>query len=977
MNEILRFLPKILYTWKLLERKKSNKSVIIFKFGLEKHIRFWYNMSTMRKSRQLARQCVSFYPVPTEGAESVKKRFFSILIVAALLLCLVPALSISAKAASSFEASPELIQLIKKWEGFSPKPYWDYGQWTVGYGTSCSGEDLARYQAEGISEEEAEEALRKHIENYSKSVNSFIDKYGMTVNQAQFDAMVSLTYNAGPGWMFRTCTIRTAYAEGWTGDDFVFALTEWSNAGGTILNGLVRRRLSEANMYLNGVYDTTPDANLSYVKFNGNGGDPSNDIQGYIVSEEPAVRATATYENYVFQGWYTDPSGGEKVEKLDAGVKGYTLYAHWAAGDGEDMPQDSTEVVITGTPVSYTREVASKTLNAFQQPVKGALVVDSFYQYDLLDIVAEYTDTSGVKWGKVENIGWVNLTYTQEPVEIDESNGVAVTVTADLVNIRRGPGTTYTRVGSANTGDVLIITHTTTGGGYTWGRSSKGWIALKYTNYDDVINGTAGDGNDTEEPANPGTGSGSTESTEPTTPTEPETKPTTVMGTVKVNNFMYIRKDAGTSNPVVGTLSGGTRVEILEQKAAGGTIWGRIDKGWISLSYVVLDSADSGNDSGNQNTPETPVVTTVTGKVKVNSGRLNIRSGPSTGYSVVGSYGNGDSVTITEQKTVGKTIWGKTTHGWISLDYVVLDKAQEPEKVPEETIPEETVPEETEPEQTEPEETVPEETEPEETVPEVTVPEETVPEETVPEETIPEETVPEETVPEETKPVEKPDDSTTTTIETGTVVLKSGSLNVRNGAGTNCAIVGYYLNGAKVTITERKTVGGTVWGKVEKGWISLNYVRIDSAATETARTGTVNVDDFLRIRSGAGTSYPCIGYYYKNNKVTITETKVVYGVTWGKTDKGWISLDYVIFDQGSTDKPVQTPAEDKKEETGMTGVVTGSDLRIRNGAGTNHGIVGVLQKGHKVTILETKVVNGMKWGRISIGWICMDYVKLD
>ena len=85
-----------------------------------------------------------------------------------------------------------------------------------------------------------------------------------------------------------------------------------------------------------------------------------------------------------------------------------------------------------------------------------------------------------------------------------------------------------------------------------------------------------------------------------------------------------------------------------------------------------------------------------------------------------------------------------------------------------------------------------------------------------------------------------------------------------------------------------------------------------------------------------------------------------------------VTINFAVVEQ-----KMKTIAEDKKEETGMTGVVTGSDLRIRNGAGTNHGIVGVLQKGHKVTILETKVVNGMKWGRISIGWICMDYVKLD
>ena len=861
----------------------------------------------------------------------MKKRILTMLLAAILLLSLLPAMSLRAEAASEFVASQEQIDLIKKWEGFSAKPYWDYAQWTVGYGTRAPDEHLARYQAEGISHEEAEELLKMYIDNMGKSVNSFIDKFGIQADQQKFDAMLSLTYNIGGGWMFRACTVRTAFIEGWTGSDLLYAMGEWCVAGDSILPGLIRRRLAEANVYLNGIYDVSANPNHSYVQFDANGGETNYTVQCYDVHETPTVRATATYGDYVFQGWYTDPSGGEKIEKLDAGVKGYTLYAHWAAGDGSGHPQDNPNVEINGTPVSYTKEVASQTLNVFRQPVKGALVVDAFYQYDLLNIVAEYTDNSGIKWGKVENVGWVNLQYTQDPVEDDETNGVTVKVITDDVNVRRGPGTAYARVGSANEGDQLVITRTTSAGGYVWGKFRNGWIALKYTNYDDVINGTAGD----------------TETDKPNDNQQEEPGTTVVgTGTVKVNDILYIRQGAGTSNPVVGYLTNGNRVTILEKKAAGGYIWGRIDSGWICMTYVVMDQDDTAGETPKPSEPEQkPEAQIVTGKVRLNSGRLNIRSGPSTGYAAIGSYGNGEKVTILEQQTVGSTVWGKTDMGWISMDYVVLDQAQKPvDPKPEETVPEET----------EPEETVPEETEPEETVPEVTEPEETEPEQ---------------------QPSQNPG---TTISEKGTVVLNSGSLRVRSDAGTHNAVIGYYSNNDRVTVTEKKTVNGVVWGKVEKGWISLDYVRMDAAQnqTQTAKTGRVNVEDFLRIRSGAGTSYPCIGYYYKDNKVTITETTVVYGVTWGKTDKGWISMDYIVLDGTAADAPVQTPSEDKKEE-GTAGTVTGSDLRIRSGAGLGNTIVGVLQKGDKVTILETKEVNGMTWGRINRGWISMDYVKTN
>ncbi len=54
-------------------------------------------------------------------------------------------------------------------------------------------------------------------------------------------------------------------------------------------------------------------------------------------------------------------------------------------------------------------------------------------------------------------------------------------------------------------------------------------------------------------------------------------------------------------------------------------------------------------------------------------------------------------------------------------------------------------------------------------------------------------------------------------------------------------------------------------------------------------------------------------------------------------------------------------------------------INVRNGAGTNCDVVGSLNKGDKVEILETKTVNGTPWGRIAYGtyggWICLDYVS--
>ena len=125
------------------------------------------------------------------------------------------------------------------------------------------------------------------------------------------------------------------------------------------------------------------------------------------------------------------------------------------------------------------------------------------------------------------------------------------------------------------------------------------------------------------------------------------------------------------------------------------------------------------------------------------------------------------------------------------------------------------------------------------------------------------------------------------------------------------------------------------------------------------------MDTTLRIRKGPGSSYAITGYYYNKDKVTITEQRKVGETLWGKTDKGWISMDYVVL-SGQNSNASSQPA---------TKTVTASCLRIRQSAGTSAKIVGYLYKDAKVQILESKKVGGTTWGRVSKGWISMDYIK--
>ena len=152
--------------------------------------------------------------------------------------------------AAGMTSSDALVEMIKSFEGFTAYPCWDYGQYSVGYGTRCPDDMLETYMERGITEEEAEVLLRNHLSIAENAVyRRFVQDLGISLNQGQFDSLVSFTYNLGSAWMYDDeGTLVKAILSGTEGSELIRAFSLWCNAGGSILPGLVRRRLCEANM---------------------------------------------------------------------------------------------------------------------------------------------------------------------------------------------------------------------------------------------------------------------------------------------------------------------------------------------------------------------------------------------------------------------------------------------------------------------------------------------------------------------------------------------------------------------------------------------------------------------------------------------------------------------------------------------------------------------------------------------------------
>ncbi len=142
--------------------------------------------------------------------------------------------------------SENCIKLIEQFEGFRANAYLcPAGVPTIGFGNTF-WEDGKKVQiGQVIDKDRAYKLLRKTLEKFEKEVDSFTTD---SVNQNQFDALVDFAYNCGSANLKSSTLLKKVNANP---NDKTIAneFGKWVNAGGKKLQGLVNRRLAEANLY--------------------------------------------------------------------------------------------------------------------------------------------------------------------------------------------------------------------------------------------------------------------------------------------------------------------------------------------------------------------------------------------------------------------------------------------------------------------------------------------------------------------------------------------------------------------------------------------------------------------------------------------------------------------------------------------------------------------------------------------------------
>lgn len=132
---------------------------------------------------------------------------------------------------------------IEAWEGCRLTAYkCPAGIWTIGVGHT---QDVTEHDE--ITYEQARELLREDVEEVKRGLVPFVNVH---VTEGQFIALVSLAFNVGVSYVVHKCPKLMRALNAGDVEQAAHQFLDITKAGGKELPGLVRRRKSEAKLFL-------------------------------------------------------------------------------------------------------------------------------------------------------------------------------------------------------------------------------------------------------------------------------------------------------------------------------------------------------------------------------------------------------------------------------------------------------------------------------------------------------------------------------------------------------------------------------------------------------------------------------------------------------------------------------------------------------------------------------------------------------
>nr|WP_195366026.1 SH3 domain-containing protein [[Eubacterium] tenue] len=239
------------------------------------------------------------------------------------------------------------------------------------------------------------------------------------------------------------------------------------------------------------------------------------------------------------------------------------------------------------------------------------------------------------------------------------------------------------------------------------------------------------------------------------------------------------------------------------------------------------------------------------------------------------------------------------------------------------------------------------------------------------------------------KKPEKPSETLPDTIITKIKVVTATSLNVRSGPSTSNALIGSLRNNEKVEVISESNG----WSKIKYGgrvgYVSSIYLKdVGDSNTNTnpnpsekpnggtTKTKVVTATS-LNVRSGPSTSHGLIGTLKHNEKVEVISESNGWSKIKYNGKEAYVSSDYLKDAGNSNTNTNPNPSEKPNEGTTKTKVVTATSLNVRSGPSTSHGLIGTLKHNEKVEVISES--NG--WSKIKYNgkeaYVSSTYLKDD
>ena len=237
-------------------------------------------------------------------------------------------------------------------------------------------------------------------------------------------------------------------------------------------------------------------------------------------------------------------------------------------------------------------------------------------------------------WYKISNNinkeGWISSEYISifdsEVRSNRSSNYEKKEVSVDNLNMRSGAGTSYRVITTLKKGSVVEVIS-----------ESNGWSKIKYDGrigyvYDEYLE---------------------------------DIKPSYSNTTTKVVNtdLLNVRSGPSTSYKILGKINKGIKVQVISEENGWSKILYNNKEAYVSSRY--LDSSNSSNNGSNDSSVGTVKETKV-----VNTDSLNVRSGPSTSYSKIGTLAKGTKVGVISESNGWSKILYNNKEAYVSSQYL-------------------------------------------------------------------------------------------------------------------------------------------------------------------------------------------------------------------------------------------------------------------------------------------------------------------